>query len=308
MGLVSSPQQQTCRTNMSVANRSAGRNIHIYDAKDPDVVLGGLILTNGVTNANFYSMVEIFCIFDSSYFLRDEDGITIQRDDYPLHPGKYFILTNATAKNKYPGSITISNEPWLARTVSAASGTRAASFRDAVRQRDRRCVITGKEALRAEHGIWRGFEVAHIFPLAYEQHWTDSDYSRWITIPATRGGAINSVQNGMLLRDDIHTLFDGYDISVNPDDNYKVVCFGPDGEGIAGKHLDQRFLEDPCRPVDQLLRWHFRQAVFANMRGAGEPIFEYDFPPGSDVMGEITSGPKAAEWMEFELFSRLSAR
>ncbi len=40
------------------------------------------------------------------------------------------------------------------------------------------------------------------------------------------------------------------------------------------------------------------------MKGAGEPIFENDFPPGSDIMGEIQEGPKAAERMEFELFSR----
>lgn len=41
---------------MSAANRSAGREVHIYDANDPATVLGRLILTNGVTNANFYSM------------------------------------------------------------------------------------------------------------------------------------------------------------------------------------------------------------------------------------------------------------
>jgi hypothetical protein len=40
------------------------------------------------------------------------------------------------------------------------------------------------------------------------------------------------------------------------------------------------------------------------MKGAGEPIFEVDFA-GGDMMGEIISGPKAAERMEFELFSRL---
>jgi hypothetical protein len=40
------------------------------------------------------------------------------------------------------------------------------------------------------------------------------------------------------------------------------------------------------------------------MRGVGEPIFEVDFA-GGDTMGEILSGPKAAERMEFELFSRL---
>ena len=76
--------------------------------------------------------------------------------------------------------------------------------------------------------------------------------------------------------------------------------------GIAGKHLDEDFLNDERRAVDQLLRWHFRQAVLANMRGTGEPVFECDFPPGSDMMGEIMSGPIAAERMEFELFSRMA--
>lgn len=41
------------------------------------------------------------------------------------------------------------------------------------------------------------------------------------------------------------------------------------------------------------------------MRGAGEPVFDRDFPPGSDIMGDIISGPKAAKRMEAELFSRL---
>ena len=83
--------------------------------------------------------------------------------------------------------------------------------------------------------------------------------------------------------------------------------FCPDGRGIAGKYLDQEFLDDPQRPVDQLLRWHFRQAILVNMRGAGEPRFEHDFPPGSDIVGDILHGPKAAERMEFELFNRLAA-
>jgi hypothetical protein len=84
------------------------------------------------------------------------------------------------------------------------------------------------------------------------------------------------------------------------------VSFKRDQYGIAGKHLDQEFIHDPHRPVDQLLRWHFRQAVLANVRGAGEPIFECDFPPGSDKMGEIMSGPRAVERMEFEFLDRLA--
>ncbi len=43
------------------------------------------------------------------------------------------------------------------------------------------------------------------------------------------------------------------------------------------------------------------------MKGAGEPVFEYDFPPGEDMMGDILGGPKARERMEFELFSRLAS-
>lgn len=62
---------------------------------------------------------------------------------------------------------------------------------------------------------------------------------------------------------------------------------------------------NPNRVADELLRWHFRQSVLANMKGAGEPIFEHDFPPGTDVVGEILKGPLPAQRMELELFSRL---
>ena len=44
------------------------------------------------------------------------------------------------------------------------------------------------------------------------------------------------------------------------------------------------------------------------MKGAGEPVFEHDFPPGSDIVGSIRQGPKATERMEFELFSRLASQ
>ncbi|KAG5296790.1 hypothetical protein I7I48_05721 [Histoplasma ohiense] len=40
---------------------------------------------------------------------------------------------------------------------------------------------------------------------------------------------------------------------------------------------------------DELLRWHFRQAVLANVKGAGDPIVEFDFPPGTDIYRSIHS-------------------
>ena len=59
--------------------------------------------------------------------------------------------------------------------------------------------------------------------------------------------------------------------------------------------VKQDFLNDE-RAVDQLLRWLLDKRLLADMRGAGEPVFGVDCPPGSDVMGEIMGGPMAAEF------------
>ncbi|RPA95771.1 hypothetical protein L873DRAFT_1697010 [Choiromyces venosus 120613-1] len=282
---------------MPSADRSAWRNTFIYDSKNRNTVLGGLWATPGITNANLYSMLEIVCLFSKTFELHDEDGQLVETDEAQLQPGNYYIVTT--------GTITLTNEVPLLRTISLQSGTRTASFRDEVRERDGACVFTGRRS-----GRWIGLQAAHIFPLAYEGYWNDHGYGRWITVPPARAsdGLINSVQNGILLSIDVHNFFDNYHLTINPDDNYKIVSFAEDSLffNIAGR-LPQSFLDNPLRPVDQLLRWHFRQAVLTNMKGVGEPCFETDFPPGSDMMGEIMSGPKAGERMEFELFSRFNA-
>ena len=112
----------------------------------------------------------------------------------------------------------VNHEPWLLRTISLETGTRTQDFCDAVRSRDRRCVISGKEVPSyGSDSFYTGFQAAHIFPLAYEGQWVSGGYSRWITILPENGGAINSVQNGLLLKSDIHEQFDSYNLSINPD-------------------------------------------------------------------------------------------
>ncbi|PUU80410.1 HNH endonuclease-domain-containing protein [Tuber borchii] len=288
---------------MQSNNRADGRDTFIYDSNHRDTLLGGLWVAEGITNANLYCMVDIICLFDDTFHIYDNNEKLVERDEKPLQPGNYFIV--------YNGSITLTEEAPLLRALSLHSGSRIKSFRDAVRERDRRCVITGLRSQRPDRWGWDFFEVAHIFPLAYEDHWNQSNYSRWITVPPANesDGSIHSVQNGMLLTPNMHALFDAYIVSINPDDNYKIVGFGPEAtdENIAGRHLDQTFLNNPLRPTDQLLRWHYRQAVLVNVKGLGEPYMENDFPPGSDIMTEIMDGPKAAERMEYELFSRFNA-
>ena len=78
-------------------NRSAGRNVHIFDASDRSTSIGGLILTAGVTNANLYAMIEIFVFFEGEYILRNESDITIEKDNSLLLPGNYYINSPRTS-------------------------------------------------------------------------------------------------------------------------------------------------------------------------------------------------------------------
>ena len=98
-------------------------------------------------------------------------------------------------------------------------GIRVEAFRQAVRERDRRCIATGRPASLAHLGWWNFFEAAHIFPLDYEQEWNDSNYSRLITVPPAdlSHGTISSVQNGILLTQEMHLPFNNYSWSINPD-------------------------------------------------------------------------------------------
>jgi hypothetical protein len=209
-------------------NRSAGRDVHIFDARDRNTSIGGLILTAGVTNANLYTMIEIFVVFNGEYILRSESDITIEMDDSILLPGNYYIdspcksLYNIfSLTNLIIDPIEINDETPLTRMISQQTGTRVQAFTDAVRLRDRRCVITGRVAINADRDRWTGFEAAHIFPLAFEGLWKEYNYGRWIKSPSNReeikGGEINSVQNGLLLDSAIHQLFDMYEFSINPD-------------------------------------------------------------------------------------------
>lgn len=190
--------------------RSILRNVFIYDLRDLTNLLGGLSLTPGITNSNFYDMIGVFLIIPASFFLQTDQGDILPRNTVALLPGNYYVVTDGD-------TVLVNNETVITRITSPSTGTRVRGFRDEVRARDRRCVLTKVENLLIEAGIWNAFEAAHIFPLASEQHWNENNFGRWITHLPRRGGSINSVQNGILLRRDLHPPFDCYDVSINPD-------------------------------------------------------------------------------------------
>ncbi|KAK9431796.1 HNH endonuclease-domain-containing protein [Lipomyces doorenjongii] len=287
--------------------RSLDRDVHFYDIARPHKALGGLLLTPSFTERTFFFALDILIISDSPYdvYLRG-DEMPLRPTDEPLQPGEYDIKPTSPH-----GRILITNECCITRVLSYTVSGRDESFRRRVRERDGKCVITGvvNPKRLVDANDWTGYHAAHIFPLSAEQWFIQSGFSRWITNREDgHDTGINSCQNGLLMAKHVHALFDNFSISINVDDDYKIVTFTDDQWDLGGRQLDpvcrDRNSEQSAR--DELLRWHFRQAVLANMRGDGEPIFEFDFPPGSDMVGEIMGGPEAAKRMEAEIFSRLN--
>ncbi|KAK9355559.1 hypothetical protein V1523DRAFT_438386 [Lipomyces doorenjongii] len=272
-------------------NRTLGGDVHFFDSSRPDKALGGLKSTPSFTERTFLSALEILIISKSRYdvYLRYSE-IPLRPTDEPLQPGLYDIKPISPDGNRQK----ITKECCITRVPSYTVSGRDEKFRRRVRERDGKCVITGavNPRSRVDADNWRTYHAAHIFPLA-------NGFSRWVTNREDEHDTgTNSCQNGLLMRSHVHEEFDNFNFSINVDDDYKIVTFMEDVLDIGGRQLDP-VCRDPNSGLsasDKLLRWHFRQAVLANMRGAGEPIFETDFPPGSDMVGEIMS----------ELFSRLN--
>ncbi|PGH29077.1 hypothetical protein GX50_08171 [[Emmonsia] crescens] len=286
---------------MSV-DRTGFRNVHFFDALTGRS-LGGCFQEGSLTEQNIlWILGNILLVVEAPWTVRCRgSGCVIASTNNALAPGDYEIHST--------GPLRVSDEPWVARLISRNVSGCESLFTTGVRHRDGRCVISGRINNAARYGIWTAYEAAHVFPIEHENMWIHNNYGRWITDMDDAVGIskINSVQNGLLMDCSLHSLFDQYLFSIDPDDGYKIVSFMPDGFGIDGRILDPvcRDPENLHRVSDEVLRWHFMQSVLANMRGAGEPIFEHDFPPGTDMLGTWREEPYGKERFEMALATKL---
>ncbi|EFR03627.1 hypothetical protein MGYG_06621 [Nannizzia gypsea CBS 118893] len=273
------------------------RNLWVEFASQPGVVQGGLYAANNLTKRQLINILNVAFRPSGGFDISQRGSVApLAATDDVVEPGHYILSSTIPEQD-----VSASDEQYHRRTLSLSDTGRDEAFRRDVRQRDGRCVITGRVNTVASLGKWRGFEAAHIFPLALSMIFTSCGFSNVIT--DNRG--IDSPINGLLLRSDIHQMWDGYEFAVNPDDNYRVYSFQGNAAEYHGSTLHEVCRQSEAKVSDALLRWHFEQAVLGNVRGAAEPAFEFDFPPGTDIMGEIREGPLAAERMETELFGRL---
>ncbi|PUU84236.1 hypothetical protein B9Z19DRAFT_1150818 [Tuber borchii] len=174
----------------------------------------------------------------------------MERNDHNLQEGSYFIATAGTVK--------VNTEQFMAKLKAIAPGTRNHDFCRDIRARDGCCVISGDtpDDRDMARGYWGALDAAHIYPLRHEDHWTAGNFAQCISILPTSGQSINSVENGLLLRSDIHRHFDNHYVTINPDLCLALILLIPHP------------LPPPDnRPAIDLLRWHYRQSVLANVRG-----------------------------------------
>ncbi|KAF8436607.1 hypothetical protein L210DRAFT_3548627 [Boletus edulis BED1] len=159
------------------------------------------------------------------------------------------------------------------------------------------------------------FKTAHIFPRAHDVDWVNKGYPGRITDPATLpelGGPtkIDSIQNVILLWSDLHDAWDNYKFAVNPDRGHVVIPFVPGYDDIAGKVLKlDHIIDHNLRSLDDLFRDHFLQGVLKDMKGVGEPTWDYEGALGDGMMDlsrqDIWGGKLGQEHLEFEMAHRL---
>ncbi|KAF8719207.1 hypothetical protein AX14_011341 [Amanita brunnescens Koide BX004] len=155
----------------------------------------------------------------------------------------------------------------------------------AFQQRDVYLLVIGKPTFSLLDVNARHVALPYLFlQLKHVMQWIDKGYPNLITDTAPRselGGAskIDSVQNAILLRSDLHNAWSDYLIAVLPDT------------------LKLDHITDPnLRPLDELFRDHFLQCVLGMM---GEDEDEDAFDDEINLSKDIWSGKQGKEHLEY---------
>lgn len=178
-----------------------------------------------------------------------------------------------------------------------------------MRERDNRCCISG---VRVVEDLFAPFRASHIHPIAHSDVWNRLNLSAYVIddAPEKEQGEskINSVQNVLLLKSNLHDLWDLYLYGVDVNNDYRIVAFSPMNEYDGRKLFINPQTPPQYRPSPELLRNHSEQCVLANMKGAGErdDIWDPEDPHDlSQPVWQASSGGHAR--LELELATRLGA-
>jgi hypothetical protein len=141
---------------------------------------------------------------------------------------------------------------------------------------------------------------------------------------------IDSVQNVITLRSDLHDAWDNYEFGVDPNvrsnigytlllrtqlfaqNNYRITAFTNGNADINGLNLQLGHIHDSTlRPLDELFTDHFMQGLLKHMKGTGEEAWTYEdyddaFGDGCNLSNDRIWGTREGkERLELELADRL---
>ncbi|KAN0069237.1 hypothetical protein V8E54_012866 [Elaphomyces granulatus] len=299
------------------ASSGLGRNVHFVNSDNDEI--GGLCQNGSLTWGEVAEWMQIVyelpldeyrpfpCLEqgDPAYpFHLHGPPITLQGNTSLIEHGFYVLLSSDGSRLDIP----INPEDPVPRNASrtlTGLDARTRDFRDRVRQRDGRCVVTGEEPVADFFDL----QAAHIFPVAHIDLWRQGNWVRQITDDQYSGDTgIHSVQNGLLLTSGAHLAFDKFLIAINPDNDYKVVSFirRPQWDGV--KMYQNQDVPAKYQPCRALLKHHFRMALLCNMKGrAGYPVWDDDIPSsGCDQIQEISDSEQGQLRLELMLAERLN--
>ncbi|KAM6490763.1 hypothetical protein JOM56_005131 [Amanita muscaria] len=267
----------------SQPSRLQSRNVEVFDSAGS--VIAGFWQYGILHWEEFYRYLTAFVITREHWSVfqydltRQEHGASCLPGPQIVQPGHYILLSTAGEP------IAVGVVPTVARPrnpTHSSTPTHEHHYRARGRARDGKCLITG---LRT----YSRLKVAHIFPRAHDAEWVRKGYPRKITDTADEawmGGSIkiDSVQNVITLRSDLHDAWDNYEFGVDPNNNYRITAFTNGNADINGLHLQLDHIQDPTlRPLDELFTDHFMQGVYKHMRGTGE--LEWTYEEYDDVFG-----------------------
>lgn len=248
--------------------------------------LGGFWQNGSVTERNLLHILnDILIDVKGDFEVRARhrgSGEWVEWCDDPVFQGQYSVICKGkrlqclAVKRKedmlktITGEFKLNNEQWFVRLDSFSMSGGEEAFKNGIRKRDGRCVVSGEVNEAADLDIWAGYEAAHVFPLEYEEWWDEQGFGTCISDMDNTAGAskINSVQNGMLMTASLHTRFDQYLFTVNPDVRHPTLrgstlcgvhrqhptdCTDFNTGWVQDRHVCSEFLEDRrARPRPRL--------------------------------------------------------
>ncbi|KIJ51942.1 hypothetical protein M422DRAFT_243514 [Sphaerobolus stellatus SS14] len=191
-----------------------------------------------------------------------------------VQPGHYIMLS-ITGEGIRVGLMV--TQPRSRIPTHSNTPTRESHYRPRARTRDGKCLITGLQTQ-----TYSRLKVAHIFPRAHDAEWIRKGYPSKIIDTADEGvmggpTKIDSVQNLITIRSDLHDTWDNYEFGVDPNNNYRITAFTNGNGDINGLHLQLDHIQDQAlRPLDELFIDHFMQGLYKHMKGAGETRWTYE--------------------------------